>query len=657
MKETFTEKRRYSRWDKLMPVKLWAEDAGSTSNIPSFYEAICKNISAGGVLAEGDRKKLYLFSKREDLTLELMLELGEGIQCAKIQSRIAWIRQKPQDSEKVNIGLEFKHLNQEIESLITGYLTGKEKTTKDFNSLIEDITSFACRAESSIIVKRNKEEVYQLLKDVEQFPQFMSKVKKVEVVGRSGNKEISNWQIDLEGTDLIWRQESIYDDENMRIRFRIVEGDFDVYTGVWTLFSLLTGTEVRLSLTVDWGVHSLHKYVGAALEQKTQEIVRNMLEGIRKRLWTQQSAKLVKFAFLVHPYDLEVIRIAFSEPDFKRKRTPFLQKIFEWSPSFMCSHVIGAQSVTGKEIDGELIYCTFLPDQLLNLNKDFVLQKIIEAGKIAEQIGARILGLGAYTAGVGRKGLRVAKDLDIPVTTGTSYTVAISIQSTLKAARDIGMELTQAKAVIIGATGAVGRVVTQILAHHLGRLSLVARNEERLRTLTNFIAQNSKAKVEFSQDIDRAISDADIIVTATSTPSALLDLSRLQPGVLICDISVPKNVSQESLQGRPDILVIEGGVVRPPGKVDFNFYFGLPPGLCYACMAETMILALEERYESYSIRGDISLDKVEEITRLGTKHGFELAQLRSFGQDISSSRIEQVKAAYARRKIGKGGYK
>ena len=30
------------------------------------------------------------------------------------------------------------------------------------------------------------------------------------------------------------------------------------------------------------------------------------------------------------------------------------------------------------------------------------------------------------------------------------------------------------------------------------------------------------------------------------------------------------------------ILVVDGGTVRPPGDVNFNFYFGLAPGSCYA---------------------------------------------------------------------------
>ena len=40
------------------------------------------------------------------------------------------------------------------------------------------------------------------------------------------------------------------------------------------------------------------------------------------------------------------------------------------------------------------------------------------------------------------------------------------------------------------------------------------------------------------------------------------------------------------------------GATGSIGAVDFHFDFGFPPRTSYACMAETMALALEGRYES-----------------------------------------------------------
>jgi hypothetical protein len=60
-------------------------------------------------------------------------------------------------------------------------------------------------------------------------------------------------------------------------------------------------------------------------------------------------------------------------------------------------------------------------------------------------------------------------------------------------------------------------------------------------------------------------------------------------------------------------------------------------------MAETMILTLEERYESFSLGGNITVAKVQEIGELGKKHGFTLGSLKSFGRSITAEELEVVR--------------
>jgi hypothetical protein len=62
-------------------------------------------------------------------------------------------------------------------------------------------------------------------------------------------------------------------------------------------------------------------------------------------------------------------------------------------------------------------------------------------------------------------------------------------------------------------------------------------------------------------------------------------------------------------------------------------------------MAEVMILALEERYESFTLGREISIDQVLEIEALGAKHGFKLGGFRSFERAVTQDEIERVKRA------------
>ncbi len=134
-------------------------------------------------------------------------------------------------------------------------------------------------------------------------------------------------------------------------------------------------------------------------------------------------------------------------------------------------------------------------------------------------------------------------------------------------------------------------------------------------------------------------------MVATNSPTNLIDINKVKSGAVICDISRPRNVSEEVALVRPDLLVLDGGIVRPPGHMETGFSFGLAPSLAYACMAETMILTLEGRYESCSLGGNADIAKVEEIRQLAKKHEFALAAMRSHEKEISKQQIESVHRA------------
>jgi fatty aldehyde-generating acyl-ACP reductase len=117
----------------------------------------------------------------------------------------------------------------------------------------------------------------------------------------------------------------------------------------------------------------------------------------------------------------------------------------------------------------------------------------------------------------------------------------------------------------------------------------------------------------------------------------------LQPGSVVCDVARPRDVSAMVAGKRDDILVIDGGMVDVPGPVDFHFNFGFPPGKAYACMAETVTLALEGRFKDYTLGKDISRQRVDEITALAAKHGFRLNGFRSFERAVTEEQIETVR--------------
>ncbi len=351
------------------------------------------------------------------------------------------------------------------------------------------------------------------------------------------------------------------------------------------------------------------------------------------------------FAVIIHPVNEHLIGVFDSGTT--TKRTPVLKKILELTPPFYACKIEGTRSLIGKRIEGHFVMCPLLPDQILNHDPDFVLKRVIQAAKIAEGLSIKILGLAAYASLVGRRGTLIAKQIGIPLTTGTAYTIATAIEATFKGADELNLDVKRCHATVIGATGTIGGTCSAILANRVKSLTLVGRNKQRLSDLAIFLKSRFQTYIETSSDINASLSQADIAVCCTNTPSILIDLGCLPPGSIICDVSQPKNISQNDAKRRQDILVIDGGVVRPPGPVNFNFNFGLPNGLAFACIAETMILALEERYESFSLGGNVSLSKVMHIARLAKKHGFQVAELRAFGNLVTPQQIANVQRAVA----------
>jgi predicted amino acid dehydrogenase len=94
---------------------------------------------------------------------------------------------------------------------------------------------------------------------------------------------------------------------------------------------------------------------------------------------------------------------------------------------------------------------------------------------------------------------------------------------------------------------------------------------------------------------------------------------------------------------RDDILVIDGGMVDVPGPVNFHFNFGFPPGKSFACMAETIALTLEGRFEDYTVGKNITRAQVEEIAAIAGKHGFRLGGFRSFEREVTEEHINNVR--------------
>ncbi len=353
-----------------------------------------------------------------------------------------------------------------------------------------------------------------------------------------------------------------------------------------------------------------------------------------------------KFAFILHPLTAKDVSRKF--PVVKDLPDPFVETLIKYVPPFKVSTITGIQSPC-NEAEGWFIGCPLTSRQMLELPEKYVLNKIIKAGKIAEKLGANVVGLGAFTSIVGDAGITVADHLNIAVTTGNSYTVATAIEGIRQAAAIMDIKLEEANILILGATGSIGAACAQILAKEVRFLTLAARNGTKLEWLAGQIMRHTGLAVRVTSNTKAALKTADIIIAVTSAVDSIIEAEDLKPGAIVCDVARPRNVSRTVAELRDDILVIEGGIVEVPGQVDFGMHFGFPAGTAYACMAETMILALEKRYENFTLGRELTVRQVETIEQLGKKHGFKLSGLRSFERALLPEEVAAIKTNAARK--------
>jgi len=349
------------------------------------------------------------------------------------------------------------------------------------------------------------------------------------------------------------------------------------------------------------------------------------------------------FAFIIHPID--------PKRDVSRK-FPFLGRVLTerqidlfstFFPPIYISEIEGITSTsTGTQVKGWFIAAPYTPRRMLELPEQVVYRKIIQTGRMAERLGARILGLGAFTSVIGDAGVTIARSLDIPVTTGDAYTIAIAVQAVREAARQMGIPLRDATAAVVGASGTIGRVCAELLAEDVARLYLIGRREGPLLELREQLLGPGRGELIVSTKMD-VLAESQLILTVTSAVHDVIQPEHLLTGSVVCDVARPRDVSAMVASARDDILVIDGGMVDVPGPVDFHFNFGFPPGKSYACMAETIALALEGRFEDYTLGKQITRERVDEITTIAEKHGFCLSGFRSFEREVTTQQIEAVR--------------
>ncbi len=410
----------------------------------------------------------------------------------------------------------------------------------------------------------------------------------------------------------------------------------------------------KLNYSILEGIIQIKKGTGVFV---TQDDVIKLVEEIKLspevKKFYNETEEITKFSFVIHPLSKGHL---FKHPLLRpiKKYSKPIEKIAEdiiaFSPGFYYGKIEGIVSEkNGNKVEGLIYTVTETPKKLLEANADAIYGKILKLCEKAYDAGSRIMGLGAYTKIVGDAGVTIDRLSPIPVTTGNSLSAA----STLWAARLAVLKLgfvrqnesdhqMEGTVMVVGATGSIGAVSAKILALSWNKIIIVAPRAYKLIELKEEILKiNPKAHIEVSTDADNFSRNCDLIITTTSgAGKSILDIMKVKPGCVICDVSRPFDIKEEEAIKRPDVLVIASGEVTLPGNVQITIDLGLEGNIVYACLAETALLAMEGKFESFTLSRNINYEKVLEIDRLAHEHGVRLSQIMGHSGFITDAEFD-----------------
>ena len=141
--------------------------------------------------------------------------------------------------------------------------------------------------ETSVIVDAPARAVYELAKEQERFPAFMPDVESVTIVERDGNRVVSRWKTLVEEAPIEWIEEDYFDDEALRVDYKLLEGDLDKFEGTWTFLDGDGRTHVTLVVEYDFGVPTLAELIGPTLHKKVKENAEMMLAALKREAEAQ----------------------------------------------------------------------------------------------------------------------------------------------------------------------------------------------------------------------------------------------------------------------------------------------------------------------------------------------------------------------------------
>lgn len=322
-----------------------------------------------------------------------------------------------------------------------------------------------------------------------------------------------------------------------------------------------------------------------------------------------------KFAYFAYPKSLAQIREIWPQTRF----IPFflIKYYLKKVPLKICNLGL-LKTFKGKSVEGFLIILPVLKNDLLKFTEEEIFEKIIDASRLAEENKALIMGLDGLLALAADRKPFIYKHLKRTALTSGSCLMAWNIfEGLFQTLKAKNIDLKNASVTIIDAGSAVGWLLTRKFAEMDCKVKLVNCVKESFQKIDSF----GNKRIEIDLDCSTAVNNADIIINCSRKPDVKLGFLNIKENAIVIDISLFDHFKKvNSSDNKFDLIGMQ--FLKLPNKFLIP-YFGIADNLVSASVAESMLLAIEEKFINYSLGESLNLAKIEEIGNFAKENGFK----------------------------------
>jgi len=315
-----------------------------------------------------------------------------------------------------------------------------------------------------------------------------------------------------------------------------------------------------------------------------------------------------------------------------------VEKLWNSLPPFKVGEISGF--IDDQKINCIIISVPITPKTLGDYRSatervNYVRPRISQAAKLAEKMGARIIGLGETLASLTMHGKKLQEQFpEIKIATGHAFTTYFMTEWTNFIAEKIGINLKDSQVTIIGANGSIGSAMTEMLLEQgvsalrlHDQSNMLGALEKRKKEISNKYLNRKIEITGGNENLREACRNSRIILVAASSPIPFIKAQHLDKNTFVINDSQPPSITREEAQRANSVTLWIAGTL--PKELINTFNSGLIEG-DWTCALEVIALEMD-RAKTLETVGPVTPQRAKKAGEIAKRLNMTLTSPQSWG--------------------------